>query len=472
MHGRRTQRSGITVILVLVFMGIFMLLLSGIAGYVFVESKVTRATYVREEAFQIAESGLEYYRWFLAHDPGDLTDGTGGAGPYVHDAKDADGGTIGNYALTISGNLSCGVLQSVDIVSKGTSADDPTFTRTVEARYAKPSVAEYAYIINDSVWAGDDRRITGPYHANGGIRMDGTNNSTVESSVASWTCTSAFGCDSSTEEPGVFGTGSGSKYWQYPVPQIDFTGIATDFPTLKSLAQAQGLYFPSVGGGDQEGYHLVFNSDNTVDVYKVTRTAYISATDITGNSKRDYDTIRNQTWLGTYSIPAGCPVIFVEDKAWIEGTIASKVTLIADDPGSYAPEILLSDDIDYTKDDGTVGLTAIAEGDIRVPYGSPYDMTVRGIFVAQTGYFGRDSYGTGDHQGTLTMTGSIVSNQRVGTKWSYESCNWWGQCTETGWSGYDTRVNAYDRALANDPPPFTPAASQDSAFVVWKEDVR
>lgn len=469
---RYTSQSGVTVMLVLVFMGIFVMILSGLSGYVFVESKVGRATYAKEGAFQVAEAGLEYYRWFLAHNPGDLTDGTGEGGPYTHDVNDPEGGVIGSYDLTVSGNSSCGQLQSVDITSEGSINNAPTFTRTLHARYAKPSVAEYAYIINGSVWAGADRIITGPYHSNGGVRMDGTNNSIVTSSVETWNCTSSFGCSPTTQKSGVFGSGSGSAFWSYPIPQKDFAGYATDFPTLKSLAQSQGIYLASVGGQDKLGYHLIFNSDSTVDIYRVTKTIAVNSIHIDNTSRwqRDYDTIQTEEWQGNYSIPAGCPVIFIEDKTWIEGTLANKVTLISSDPSqSFAPDIILQGNLDYTSYDGTVGLTAIAERSIRIPLVAPSDLSVRGIFVAQTGYFGRNLYSCRespyDKLNSLSVTGTIVSNQRVGTRWGYS----WGSCRNE-WSGFNTRANAYDKVLAQSPPAFTPSASADSGFVVWEEE--
>lgn len=465
-------QRGVTVVLVLVFMGIFLLILGGLSGYIFVESKAQRVTYVRESAFQVAEAGLEYYRWFLAHNPGNLTDGTGVSGPYIHTVADPEGGALGSYALSIVGNTACNVLQSIDITSVGSLFVEPGTTRTLSARYAKPSVAEYAYIINNSVWAGADRDITGPYHSNGGIRMDGTNNSTVTSSVPDWLCTSSFGCSPTETKPGVFGSGSGASFWVYPVPQKDFAGFATDFPTLKTLAQADGLYFASQGGDDQRGYHLIFKSNGTVDVYQVTRTSSAESIHIDNpyDWSMDYDTITRESWQGNYTIPSDCSVIFVNDKAWIEGTVGRKVTLVAQDSSvSFAPDIILQGNIDYTAYDGSVGLTAIAENSVRIPKVVPYNLSVRGIFVAQSGYFGRDLYicseSPYDKRGTLTITGSIVSNYRVGTKWSYI----YSSCGST-WSGFNTRVNAYDQTLAQDPPPFTPVAGPDSEFVVWEED--
>ena len=49
----------------------------------------------REQALQIAEAGIDYYRWHLAHAPSDYQDGTGTSGPYVHSVKDKNNNTVG-----------------------------------------------------------------------------------------------------------------------------------------------------------------------------------------------------------------------------------------------------------------------------------------------------------------------------------------------------------------------------------------
>ena len=71
-------------LLVLVYSAVFITLISALSGYIFVEKKLELGKENREKAFQVAETGLEYYRWHLAHWPNDLQDGTGHAGPYVH----------------------------------------------------------------------------------------------------------------------------------------------------------------------------------------------------------------------------------------------------------------------------------------------------------------------------------------------------------------------------------------------------
>jgi lipoprotein-anchoring transpeptidase ErfK/SrfK len=53
---------------------------------------------------------------------------------------------------------------------------------------------------------------------------------------------------------------------------------------------------------------------------------------------------------------------------------------------------------------------------------------------------------------TLNTNGTVVSNGRVGTKWTSGG---------TFVSGYSQRNDTYDRTLAQNPPPFTPTTSDD-----------
>lgn len=472
---------GVTIILVLGFMGVFALILGTVASYVFEQDKYGRALYAREQAIHIAEAGIEYYKWFLAHNPAILVDGTGLVSPYTYTVNDPEGGTLGSAVITATANMQCGAVQWIDLTSRGTSNTSPGFPRTVLARYMRPSVAENSYILNSDVWAGADRQILGPYHSNGGIRMDGTNNSNVTSALSTWTCTSSFGCSPDQSKPGVFGAGSGSSLWSYPASTISFANMAADFPGLKTKATNYGLMlnptsvrlnnvqqggtFSSVGGTDQKGFHLIFNSGGTVTVYRVTGTSGVSAKQLDDlSTQTDYHTITNETLIGTYAVPSSCSLIYSQAKTWIEGTISGKVTIVAADSGSYNPDIILNDNISYTATDGSVGLTAIAENSVLIPLEVPNNMSIRGVFVAQGGSFGRNSYSSSyapyDKRSSLTMNGTVVSNTRTGTQWT---------CGGSYCSGFATRIDSYDRLLAFSTPPFTPAASTTYKITLWRE---
>ena len=200
-------QKGYLLVLILIFGAVFMTIMTGFLGFVVTQYKSQVFGYNKERALNIAEAGLNYYKWYLAHYPDDTTNGTGTPGPYVGVYSDPEGDPIGEYSLTVSSSSACGQAYAVDITSTGHTYADPNAARKIYARYARPTVAEYAYIINASVWAGSDRTIIGPYHSNGGIRMDGTSNSTVTSGQSSWSCDATFGCSPTATKDGVFGAG-------------------------------------------------------------------------------------------------------------------------------------------------------------------------------------------------------------------------------------------------------------------------
>jgi len=483
---------GVTVMLVLAFMGIFLFLLGTILSYTLTQGKYGRAIYAREQALNIAEAGLEYYRWFLAHNPSIMVAGVGLVSPYTHVVNDPESSRIGEATIIATANLACGAVQWVDLTSVGRADISTNFPRTLAARYMRPSVAEYSALLNANVWAGSDRVISGPYFSNGGIRMDGSHNSTVQSSMATWLCDSSFGCSPTQSKNGVWGVGSNPALWAWApnVASFNFAGIATNFSTIQGYADTQGVKlnptnvrlsgvqqggtFSSVGGSDQRGFHIILNANDTVTVYRVTGTSAAESQHIDnlGVWVNDYHTITSQTLVGTYTIPAGCPVIYSQAKLWLEGVVGSKITVLAADTGSYNPDVILQNNITYASGSGSSGLTAIAERSVVTPLVSPDNLTVRGVFVAQSGYFGRNYYTTsGDHdvpsaydsyvqQNTMTTIGTVVSNGRIGTRWT---------CGGSFCSGYSARVDTYDRLLAFSPSPFTPAASPDYKLVLWRE---
>lgn len=501
--GASRGSRGMTILLVIGFMGIFSIILGTVTSYVFQQAKYGRALYAREQALSIAESGLEYYKWYLAHNPSVLLSGAGLVTPYVYTVSDPEAGTVGSATITATPNLQCGVLQSLDLSSRGVSNASVTYPRTLLARYMKRSIAEYAYLYKSVVWFGSTNVGIGPYHSNNGIRMDGSNNSVVLAGVSTVWCdgtSGSLGCNGVSPNPspgwknGVFGLGSGGALWQFPATTIDFDAMAVNFSTLKTYAQTSGLLlgtstvrlagvqqgasFSNLGGTEALGYHLRFLSDGRVEVWRVTGT---NANTNNTNRVRSYNSvdgwrynhiiITSESLKGTYTLPAGCKLIYAEAKTWIEGTVSGKLTLIAADSGSFAPDIILHNNIAYATTDGTTGLTAVAEDSIHYGLVIPTNMSVRGIFVAQSGQYGRDLFQTGTGylpsssynqyvvRNSLTTTGTLVSSQRGGLCWGGTPCT----------SGFLSRTNNYDRILAFSPPPFTPAASADWGLQLWRE---
>jgi hypothetical protein len=362
--------------------------------------------------------------------------------------------------------------------------DNPNVGRKVYARYARPTVAEYAYIINSNVWAGADRTIIGPYHSNGGVRMDGTNNSTVTSGQETWSCNSTFGCSPTSVQDGVFGAGPNDELWSFPSTPINFTGLTVDLAAMQSKAQTGGGRYIGPSGSGKSGYRVVFNAAGTISVYMVdSTTSYYGYTTEDG-WQTERNVIATQHLVGTYPIPTSCSVIFIEDKVWLEGTVKGKVTIAAADVDTAGVDrsMILQGNILYA--DADSGLLAIAEDDVLIGLNVPNTMTLNGIFAAQNGRFGRNRYcetaSSGDgcnstyrlpstginlrqytKRNTLTVNGTIVSNGREGTKWTYG-----GNYV----SGFNIRNNSYDRDLVSDPPPMTPEVSDTYEFIEWREE--
>ncbi|MBI4088178.1 hypothetical protein HY418_02220 [Candidatus Kaiserbacteria bacterium] len=463
IEGKAREQRGITTLLAVGFIGVLTIVIGTIASYTFQQSKYGRALFAREQALNIAEAGLEYYKWFLARTPTAVQTGVGLVSPYTYTVSDPEGGTLGSAEVTAASAMQCGKVQWIDLVSKGTANANVGLPRTVAVRYMRPSTAEYSYIVGTDVWAGSNRTIRGPYHSNGGIRMDATHNADVISGVSTWNCTSSYGCNpSQPSAPGVVGTGSNPALWTVGAPPISFPGIAVDFTDLKTKAQTQGgIYYGALNGNvNNRGYHLIFNAAGTVTIYRVTQTTGYDSYSTQYGYTEEYSDIDNQTLLGTFAIPSSCSLMFFEDRVWVEGTVNGKVTVIAATPsdGGTSPDVYLNNNIYYNAYDGTDGLTVVAERNVLIPLIVPDVMEIHGIFIAQSGHYGRDYFWTTPYntRSQLTTVGTVVSNGRTGTSWS-------------DGTGFVTRLDYYDQQLAFAPPPFTPVASTDYKFALWRE---
>jgi hypothetical protein len=465
---KNNQSAGYLMILVLVFSGIFITILSGFVGYVITQNKLVNFRYEQQRATEIAEAGLNYYKWYLAHYPNDLTTGIGTPHPY----KDPVSGTFfGEFTLQVASTTYCGAIASIEVESTAFTYSEPDAKSTVRARYTRPTVAEFSFITNSSVWYGPDRVITGPVHSNQGIRMDGYHNSAVGSGQSTWTCDSSFGCSTNTTVPGVYTTSGHATpgLFQFPISPVDFTGITLDLNEIKTKAQSPGgIYY---GPSGASGYRVTFNSGGTITVRRVNSTTNYNAQSTTEGWHTERNVIATETLLGTNSISASCPILYFEDKVWLEGEISQKVTLAAANLSSGAQtNIVLNNNIYYTP--GSIsGLLAIAEDDIDVGLVVPNNMRADGIYIAQNGRFGRNHYTAASlspntldpyvFRGTLTQYGSVISNGRVGTQWTSGGVMV---------SGFANRINSFDLNQVSNPPPITPETSDVYTFKDWRHD--
>lgn len=483
MPRRQNQNQrGIIIDYVLVFGSIFLMLLSALLGFILLQLRSANIRVDWNESLNIAEGGMNYYRWCL-------NNGVEANCVGQHEYYDADGNDIGKFNVTSVATAYCGLPGQRKIEVQGWTAKFPDYKRTVAVNYAQRSVAQYSYILNSDVWVGNDHVIHGPYHSNGGVRMDGSNQSLMTSAaiingVGEWECTDSFGCDPCPTGAGQCRTAGNHCYcpdifsttanpnpslFQFPVPPFDFNAIAIDLATIKDKAQhAGGIYLPKSKtlNNNGKGYHLKFRDDGSVQVYVVTGTSRTWAcdNDCTRQSDYQYDyfTISSEYLYNTYTIPVACSAIFAEDNIWPEGVIKGKVALASAnlvDNNAYT-DAILNGNITYAHSDGTDGLSLVAERNVLIGPDSPDNMELYGIFsTGISGHFGRNYY-ENNIKDSLTIYGSVISSGRVGTRWTSGN-----QMV----SGYNQRETYYDQAQVNDPPPFIGHISPDYKIVSWKE---
>jgi len=439
----------------LVITGAFVIIIFALLLVVSVQLDFSHREVASERSIDIAEAGINYYRWHLAHSPDDFTSDVG-----IHDYLDPQGTSIGKYDVTVTAPSQGSSI--VTIRTTGWANDFPNVKRTIAARYGRPSLAQYSFLQHASSWYGTGITVNGRVHSNNGIRMDGTNLSLVTSAQQTYTCGSETGCSPSTSKPGVWGAGGDKGLWQFPVPPIDFNAISFDFSVMKTEAQSGGLYLPASG---YSGYHLIFINDGTVRVNRVTGTNYYYGYTPEEGCQRRYQRITNENLIGTYNI-ANLPIIFAEDNLWVEGTVKGKTTVVAArfPIETSNTDIWIPNNILYAAYDHSNTLGLIAQRDIYFTRDIPTNFRIDAALMAQKGkiirhgYFSTCQGTTGAVKNSLTITGSIISFYK--SYWNFGS---------TPTSGFVTRTITYDTDLIYRPPPYFPT-SGEYEFISWIEE--
>lgn len=450
-----------------------MLLLSGLLGFVLLQLRQSAQRVAWAESLHLAEAGVNYYLWCLNND-------IEGNCSLEKEYTDPGGNPLGKFSLDVITTESCGETTEKQIEAVGWIYQFPQVKRKVSALFSRESVAKYAYLLNDNVWAGADREIKGLYHSNGGIRMDGENQSLVSSAKEDWLCTSSFGCDyrscpagctvqgNACKCSGVFTTTANANpdLFDFPTPPFDFDGITVDLAEIKSLTQPypQQFYWPpSINlNPEGKGYHVKFLNNGTFEVWIITRLQASWAYSLEEGWHYDYFIISNEYRYGSpINIDPGCSLIFFEDNLWVEGNVKGKVTVVSANliNPNVDTSVVLPGNINYTALDGSNGFAVVGEKNVLIGPQSPNIMELRGIFIAQKGHFGRNHY-SGNIKEKLEISGSIVSNGREGTKWLSGS-----QIV----SGYLKRENYVDTNLIYAPPAFVPRVTSDFRIVSWEE---
>ncbi len=477
-------QKGDIIISVLVFATIAITMTAGLVNWGAALLNSVRVATQREQAFQIAEAGVNYYQWHLAQFPNDFQDGTGHVGPYTHQFLDKDGNVIGSYTLTITPPLVGST--KVDIVSKGTLLATSSVSRTVKATLAVPSLAQYAIVANDNLRFGSGTNVYGPIKSNYGIHFDGVAYNSVSSALSSYVDpdygTRQFGVYTQVSpadpqppfavpsRPDVFKAGR-----TFPTPSTDFAGLLSNLQQLETIAIASGSRYTQsqYRGRAALGYHVILNTNDTYTLYVVRSLVSAPSNCLNSQAQTQWDTWsidtgnNSQSLVGTYAIPAQ-GVLFFEDNVWVDGKInTTRLTIAA---GKFPqvvgsePSITVNSNLLYTNNDGTDVIGLIAQGNINVGLVSADSLTINAALVAENGRVGRYYYGINCKIGginyynrsALNLNGMIATNQRYGFAY-------------TDGTGYIARNLSYDANLLYSPPPSFPLASSQYQMISWKE---
>jgi hypothetical protein len=422
-------------------------------------------TNANEQALGVAEAGASYYRWHLAHSPQDFTDGTGLPGPYVHEYRDPQGTAIGTYSLEVVPPQAGSTL--ITIRSTGWTQQSPGVKRTVEVTMGIPSMARYAFLHRNNVFFGSGVTIHGPAMSNGGVRMDGVNDSVVSSAMTTYLCGAESACSPPSVQPGVWGNGGPSSLWEFPVPAVDFDGISVAFTVMKTDAQAIGVYY---GPSTNRGYHVKFLANGTADVYEVTQAKHKRGLGRDGKCTNLYQIIDKETLLGNHSLDTK-HIFFFEDVVWVDGVVDGRVTVAAArfPIETNSIDMWINGNITYLEKDGSSQLGLISQRNIFFVLNIPEDFEINAALMAKNGSVFRHGFhvpscsNNGNAlRDTFTLYGSIISSEQAGWNWG----------TPPG-SGFTQRILSYDNHLLYSPPPYFPSeATGEYEVVSWSETTR
>lgn len=481
------KNKGSLLIQVLVFGTIAVVMIGALVSWAGVNIKASRYELSREQAFQIAEAGIEYYRWHLAHAPADYYDGNAATstGPYAHNFYDKDGTLLGAFSLTITPPRTGSTI--VTVQSNGTVLSDATVVRKIKVQLGVPSLAKYSEVTNSVVYYGSGDKVYGPIHSNVGIGFWAGSpqpiaynlvTSAASTTIDKFPCgggnatTTHFGvytCVPSADplppaavpsRPDVFAGGR-----QFPVPAVDFTSITADLSTIKADAIASGFYRAASGAN---GYKIVLKTNGTFDLYKIN--TLMSAPGGCTNSQNESGwgmwsisaAGGSTTLLGTYPFPAN-GLLFFEDNIWVEGQVNNtRLTIAAGafpvNPATYK-NITVNNNLLYTNFDGSDAIGLIAQGTFHIGYASANNLTIDGALIAQNGGTVRNYYssscGASYLRSTLTTYGMFGS--------SGQGYFYWGS------SGYQNQPASYDTNFLYGPPPSFPLTGNQYQTISWKE---
>jgi len=475
---RKNIRNGSALAYGLIIMFTVSIILTSMLGYINSQLKFSFNRVEREEAFQIAEAGVYYYRWYLAHQTSGKTAAqiqtfwASGNAKGVGTAYESDFEGLGEYRLEVTAPAPGSTI--VIVKSTGWTYKEPNMKRIVQVRFRRASWSEYMFLSDSFMNFGNQSEVWGKVFSNYGIRFDGTAHNTVSALPPSFHDPTYGG---SKLQFGVHTTvnpadpDAPSYPWPsgtvpdrsdifmggrtFPAPQVNFSGVTADLANMKSEAQSgQGKYFDN----SNLGRKIIFKSDGTYDVCTVysanNQTHAISK--YKKNSGFGTCSSCSNDCLSNHTIVDG-GVIFVENNAWVDGTINGAVTVVAANliGGNPADVYIGSENANlrHTSYDCSNMLGIVAQRDVRVLGSCPTDYIVDAALLSQTGTVGINDNGFSG-KNSLTFNGAIASYLQP--------------YFQHGSSGFAVRFYNFDNDLLYCPPPYFPTGTEYS-IDLWQE---
>jgi hypothetical protein len=471
-----------------------------------------------QQAFNIAEAGINYYLWHLSHNSTDYKDGkttpatpdaTLGYGPYVHNYVDDNAKTTGTYTLWIKPQGGGSTIVDIRAIGKVSGTN---ISRTVQAQIGASSFASYSLAADSALWFGNTESSSGPVHSNVGIRMDGASDSDITSANATYVPPGSLGGDGSSH-PGVWCSATvttpincstrSKTDWRYPVTSVDFNQVSSSLCTMKKVAFANdsatsalatqsnacsqvpstrtAAYLPQRAStfSVSKGYLVQLNTNGTYDLYNVN-----------GESDKltPYTSALTLTSVATNIAMPSSGVIYAEDNVWVRTnpTFHGRVTIAAGRLAtSNNANIVIADDLLYSVKNGQDAIGLVAEQDILVaPYAPPssgnFTFEIDAATLAQSGSVTYpDVYRTDTSRCTRGWTGAnqkFVYYGSVATRqtwtWTWQRGSSCGDNASAGSgvyiSGIYNNATTYDNYMLYAPPPSYPITGGYN-ILSWRE---
>ncbi len=480
----KTKRGGV-LIYGMIVIGLVSVIFAGLIQYVVSSARLSFFTVRSERSLHVAEAGVYFYRWYLAHNIQGKTatqvqqfwannplgvDDNGDGDCDDVDTADGDGNGKESYIVAytdgveIMGTYEVCVTPpsiystSVIVKVKGVVRD---VERTIQARLRQPSWSERAILADSDMRLSADTEIFGTMHSNGGFRFDGITHNIISSSRETYTDP-----DSGSVRPGVWRDGGESigcddvptaaeqdrfkAGKQCPNEAIDFDDATADFNVIRSTAQTTGTYYPDTG---ERGYYVELGLSYDPSLMRITEVDQY-------NTETFERTVMGDVIAEVVMPSEG--VLYFEDNVWVKGEVPSgyKLTLVAHSPlAGMKPHIILGDDDVLFEDYTTNTILALAaKGNVHImryikgdrSSSSSETLRIDAALLAQSGNVGwtvPDGTSGGDWWDNtidaVTIYGAIISKQRFGFGY-------------TSGAGFQNRDIIFNNDLLISPPPLFP----------------